>query len=276
MKLHSTFDDPLCEIWQGDCRAIIERNQVAWKGAFDFVFADPPFNIGHGYDVYKDTMSAESFYAFTMEWLGACVHLLRDGGVMVVHVPDDMVWMPLITMRPDVAGMTRIDWVIWHYRFAVNQSLDTATGFLSSKAHGLVFRKSELQHTFNAAAVKVESDRKTKYNDNRINETVNGGYRIPFDVWSGENDGMHWGRINGNNSERRANHPNQLPERYIERYVRAYTNPNEYCFDPFGGTGTTAVVASELGRNVVTCELSKAYCDDIANRVSEGAKRVDP
>lgn len=268
MYLHSTFDNPLCEIWQGDCRNIIEANQREWKGSFDLVFADPPFNIGHGYDIYKDSMSDEAFYCFTMEWLGACVHLLREGGIFVVHVPDEMVWMPLITMRPDVAGMTRIDWVIWHYRFAVNQSIDTAKGFLSSKAHALVFRKGDSPHVFNSHAIKTASDRTRIYNDRRVNETANGGTRIPFDVWD------EFPRVQGNNKERISNHPNQLPEKYIERFILAYTNVGDYCFDPFGGTGTTAVVSGSLGRNVVTCELSQAYCDDIANRVSEGAKRV--
>lgn len=273
MKLHTQFENPLCEIWCGNCIDIISDNLDQWKGSFDFIFADAPFNIGQKYDIHNDKMHNDKFTLFTFEWLGACVHLLRDGGVMVVHVPDEMVWMPLITMRPDVAGMTRIDWVIWHWRFAVNQSLDTAKGFLSSKAHGLVFRKGDVEHTFNAHAIKVESDRKTKYNDPRINQSANGGERIPFDVWSAENDGMHWGRIQGNNRERISNHPNQLPEKYLERFILAYTNVGDYCFDPFGGTGTTAVVSGSLGRNVVTCELSQAYCDDIANRVSEGAKR---
>lgn len=273
MKLHSTFDNPLCEIWQGDCRNIIEKHQVAWKSAFDFIFADPPFNIGHGYDIYKDSMSDDDLYTFMVEWMGACVHCLRDGGVMIIHIPDDLVWIPLITLQPNVANMTRIDWIIWHYRFAVNQSIDTANGFLSSKAHGLVFRKGDADsinsaHTFNGHDIKVESDRSSKYNDSRINDTINGGQRIPFDVWG------EFPRIQGNNSERISNHPNQLPEKYIERYVRAYTNTGEYCFDPFAGTGTTAVVCGALNRNVVTCELSPAYCDDIAKRVSEGAKRV--
>lgn len=235
------------------------------------MFADSPFNIGQAYDVYDDVRDDGEFYTFTLDWLGACALLLREGGVMVTHVPDSMLLIPLLAM-PEL-GFKQINHICWHWRFAVNQSLDTARGFLSSKAHGLVFRKGDTPHTFNAHAIKVESDRKTKYNDPRINQSANGGERIPFDVWSAENDGMHWGRIQGNNRERISNHPNQLPEKYLERFILAYTNVGDYCFDPFGGTGTTAVVSGSLGRNVVTCELSQAYCDDIANRVSEGAKR---
>lgn len=268
MKLFATIENPLCEIWQGDCRAIIASNQNEWKEAFDFIFADPPFNIGHGYDEYNDKVDEDSFNVFMLDWIGCCVHCLRDGGVMVVHVPDELVWLPLMALRPDTSGMTRIDWVIWHYRFAVNQSIDTAKGFLSSKAHGLVFRKGDVEHTFNAKDIVVPSDRASKYNDSRIHATVNGGQRLPFDVWD------EFPRVQGNNRERLSNHPNQLPERYLERLIKAYTNRGNYCFDPFGGTGTTAVVSRELGRGVVTCEYSAAYCDDIANRLLKGAINV--
>lgn len=268
MQLQTVFEQPLCEIWQGDCREVMRHNAIAWQGAFDFIFADPPFNIGHGYDVYRDNKSENDFRDFMLEWIGYCVFCLRDGGVIVIHVPDNLVHIPLIALRPENVDVTRIDWIIWHYRFGECQRHK----FINSKAHGLVFRKGvDSIHTFNADSILVESDRASKYNDSRTIDSATPGKRLPFDVWSGENDGMYWGRVQGNNKERIANHPNQLPERYIERYIKAYTNQGEFCFDPFGGTGTTAVVARELGRNVVTCELSAAYCDDIANRVKKGA-----
>jgi DNA modification methylase len=271
MNPYAVFESPLCEIWYGDCREVIANNIENWRGRFDFVFADPPFNIGEQYDSHDDAMSEREFETFTFEWLGIVSDLLRDGGIYVVHVPDEMVWMPLMALPAQ--GLQRIDWIIWHYRFAQNQSLDTANGFLRSKNHGLVFRKGDAPHTFNSHAVAVESDRATKYNDARINETLNGGMRLPFDVWSNENDGANWGRIQGNNSERIANHPNQLPELYLQRYIDAYTNEGDYIFDPFAGTGTTAVVARERKRNCVTCDISNRYCEDVGVRIGLGMKR---
>ena len=40
--------------------------------------------------------------------------------------------------------------------------------------------------------------------------------------------------------------------------------------DPFGGAGTTAWVAKELGRKSVTIELNPEYCDLIARRCAQG------
>jgi len=41
-------------------------------------------------------------------------------------------------------------------------------------------------------------------------------------------------------------HPTQKPEKLIERIILASSNKGELVFDPFMGSGTTAVVARRL------------------------------
>jgi DNA modification methylase len=100
------------------------------------------------------------------------------------------------------------------------------------------------------------------------------GKRLPGTVWGVPSDGSNWGRVQGNNTERRAQHPNQLPEVYLERLIRAYTNPGDRILDPFGGSGTTAVVAKALGRRCDTIEISEGSCLSILERLKAGAVRV--
>lgn len=45
----------------------------------------------------------------------------------------------------------------------------------------------------------------------------------------------------------------------IRRLVRLYSNPGETVLDPFMGIGSTAVVATEQGRNAVGFELKESY-----------------
>jgi site-specific DNA-methyltransferase (adenine-specific) len=115
----------------------------------------------------------------------------------------------------------------------------------------------------------VESDR-VKYGDKRADKPGN-GKRLPFTIWGVEGDGPNWGRVQGNNRERRPNSPNQLPEVYLARLIRAYTNPGDWVLDPFGGTGTTAVVCKALKRNCITLELGEANCAAIKDRLKKGA-----
>jgi hypothetical protein len=117
------------------------------------------------------------------------------------------------------------------------------------------------------------SDRASVYNDPRTFEKKDGapqGLRIPMDVWYGP----YWGRIQGNNTERRANHDNQLPEVYLERVIRCSSNPGQIVLDPFIGSGTTPVVARALGRHFVGTEFSDANAASAFQRVEAGPIRV--
>jgi DNA modification methylase len=146
---------------------------------------------------------------------------------MCLHGPDSLAELYLEAARK--FKMNRIAWVNWHYRFGVCQR----SNWIDTRCHCLIFAKNKKIHTWNPDEVLVDSDRATKYNDKRIDDHENGGKRLPGTVWGVPSDGPYWGRVQGNSKERRPNHPNQLPEVYIERLIRAYTNPGDHIFDPF-------------------------------------------
>ena len=52
--------------------------------------------------------------------------------------------------------------------------------------------------------------------------------------------------------ERKKVHSTQKPESLLHRIILATTNKGHLIFDPFLGTGTTAVVAKKLGREFLT------------------------
>lgn len=49
-------------------------------------------------------------------------------------------------------------------------------------------------------------------------------------------------------------------------FCRAYSDPGDLVYDPFGGSGSTLLAAHETLRRGVTVELSPAYCDTICLR----------
>lgn len=55
-------------------------------------------------------------------------------------------------------------------------------------------------------------------------------------------------------------HPTQKPEKLIAKLILASSLPGDLVFDPFLGSGTTAVVATKLGRPFCGIELNKEYC----------------
>jgi site-specific DNA-methyltransferase (adenine-specific) len=54
-------------------------------------------------------------------------------------------------------------------------------------------------------------------------------------------------------------HPTQKPEKLVAKLILASSNPSDTVFDPFLGSGTTAVTAKKLGRHFIGIEREKEY-----------------
>jgi len=265
--------DGRARVHVGDCRAVLPTIPEALNGEAHLVFADPPFNWNRAYDEWDDAMKEAEYLAFTYDWIDLCVKALRPGGQLWINIPDD--WAAEITCylkgrlgRTPPAAMTMNNWCIWHYRFGQN----TNHRFINSKVHALNFIKPGAPHTWNQGPVLEPSDRASIYGDKRTwakKDGVEGGKRVPLDVWYGK----FWGRIQGNNKERRPGHDNQLPEIYLARVLLSSTNKDDLVLDPFLGSGTTGVVAHALGRRFIGVEFSEANARRAFQRIKEGPIR---
>jgi hypothetical protein len=160
------------------------------------------------------------------------------------------------------------NWCVWHYRFGQN----TTERFINSKVHALYFVKHGGVRTWNPGAVLEMSDRAAVYGDPRTLSKKDGmpaGLRVPMDVWYGK----YFGRVQGNNKERRHYHDNQLPEAYLERVIAACSADGGWVMDPFLGSGTTGVMAHAMGRNFVGAEFSPENAHNAADRMRAGPVR---
>ena len=86
-------------------------------------------------------------------------------------------------------------------------------------------------------------------------KTQNGNYRLthPSNLWS-DITIPFW------SMQENTDHPTQKPEKLIAKLVLASSRPKDFVFDPFLGSGTTAVVARKLGRCFCGIELNQEYC----------------
>ena len=55
-------------------------------------------------------------------------------------------------------------------------------------------------------------------------------------------------------------HPTQKPEKLLAKLILASSDKGDVVFDPFGGSGSTAVVAKKLERHFVSLEQNPLYC----------------
>ncbi|MCU0688584.1 MAG: site-specific DNA-methyltransferase [Phycisphaerales bacterium] len=260
----------------GDCRVVLGATPEFAESKVDLIFADPPFNWNRGYDQWDDKMDREDYLDFTYDWVDMCCRGLRPGGSLFINIPDDTVaeivcFLKGHMSRKPSCPMRMINWCLWHYRFGQNRT----DAFVSSKVNCLYFVKQESatqKRTWNPLDVLEPSDRATTYGDTRTLNKKDGmpaGMRVPLDVWYGP----YWGRIQGNNKERRPHHDNQLPEVYLDRVVRCASNAGDLVVDPFTGSGTTAVVARALGRKFLGSEFSLDNATRCIARMEEGLTR---
>ncbi|MHC4447444.1 MAG: DNA-methyltransferase [Planctomycetota bacterium] len=254
---------PDTRVYVGDCRDVLAS--LPDRGNVDLIFADPPFNWDVPYDEWHDGMPRPEYERFTFDWLDGCIGALAPSGSLWVNIPDDTAAEAIVHLKR--RGLKMINWCIWHFRFGQHR----ASSFILSKVHVLYFVKDPAQRIWNPNDILEPSDRASIYADPRtMAKEHNKGMRVPMDVWYGQ----YWGRIQGNNKERRHQHHNQIPEAYLERVIRACSNPGDLVLDPFLGSGTTSTVARALGRRSIGIEYSPVGAESAWQRILDGPVRI--
>jgi DNA modification methylase len=70
--------------------------------------------------------------------------------------------------------------------------------------------------------------------------------------------------------------PTQKPLGLLCQWIRLFSDPGELVFDPFGGSGTTAVAAVREGRQYLIIEKEKQYYDLIKTRLKDIRVEITP
>ena len=245
------------QIIHGDCVEILSKVRRPFA---DLIFADPPFNIGYKYDVYEDRKAYQEYRDWTEEWMRLCAKkALKPAGSFWVAIGDE--YAAEVRIIGNQLGLHLRNWVIWHYTFGQN----TKRKFARSHTHLFYFVKDPKSFTFNDTDVRIPSARQTTYADRRANPKG----KLPDDVWS-------FSRLCGTFKERVRWHPCQMPERVLERIVRACSAAGELVLDPFSGSGTTCVVAARLGREYLGIDVSEKYVKRSRTRIAEAPAGVAP
>jgi len=70
-------------------------------------------------------------------------------------------------------------------------------------------------------------------------------------------------------------HPYQKDLDFVSYHIEHFSRPDGIVFDPFLGSGTTAVAAKRTGRHFIGIELSPEYCEIARKRVAAVPARLD-
>lgn len=251
-------------LFNGDCLEVLKKLDPV-----DAIFADPPDNIGLGYDHYDDRLSETAYRNLLHDWT---IAFMRTAPV---------VWMSF-NSRWTLAYGAVVDHILslnpeWEAKpcvqvFTFGQHNKNDLG----NNHRPLWRLKHKDAPLYPDAIKVPSWRE-RHGDKRAkpggrvpgdvfgNDSANDGAAIDLDAGPFPGDVFDFPRVTGNSKQRRAYHPTQLHEELVERCIKLSTPEGGSVLDPFGGTGTTLRVCKRINRDCTLIELDSMYCQKIAD-----------
>ena len=232
---------------------------------FDLIFVDPPYNLQIGKklkrpddskvngvnDKWDQFKSFNDYDNFCKKWLTECKRVLKDNGSIWVIGTYHNIFRLGYHMQNK--GYWMLNDVIWRK----NNPMPNFRGTRFTNAHETLIwasKNKKSKYTFNYQSLKCLNDDLQMRSDWTL-PICNGSERIK--------------------KNRKKVHSTQKPESLLHRILLASTNKDDFVFDPFLGTGTTAVVAKKLGRNYFGIEKEKKYFEVAKQRLEKTIKIED-
>ncbi|RLC76678.1 MAG: site-specific DNA-methyltransferase [Chloroflexi bacterium] len=256
------YSHPNGKIWVGD--AIVWLRSLESESV-DLVFADPPYNIKKA---KWDTFESQRVYVeWSLQWIEQAARVLKPTGTLYVCGFSEILADVKLPASRFFEGCR---WLVWHYKNKANLGSDWGRSHESL----LHFRKSK-DFIFNVDDVRIPYSKHTqKYPEHPQGETSQYGNNgdNKKQVWRPHPRGAKPRDVieiptTCNGMHEKTPHPTQKPEELLRKIILGSSNPGDLVVDPFLGSGTSAVVAEQLGRKWMGCDLSHEYCGWAAERI---------
>jgi modification methylase len=249
------LDLPLNKIIESDC---IEAMAALPDCSVDMVFADPPYNLQLGGDLFRpeggrvdavdddwdkfDTFA--TYDTFTRAWLKEGRRILKPNGTLWVIGSYHNIFRVGAALQD--AGYWILNDIVWRK----SNPMPNFRGTRFTNAHETLIwasKSEDSRYTFNYRTMKALNDDLQMRSD-WVLPICSGGERV-------KTDGIKA-------------HPTQKPESLLYRVLLACTNKGDVVLDPFFGTGTTGAVARRLGRNWIGIEREAKYVKVARERIA--------
>ena len=235
------------------------------NNTFDLIFADPPYNLQIGKkltrpdnskvngvnDDWDNFKNFSEYDNFCKKWLAECRRVLKENGsIWVIGTYHNIFRLGYHIQNMDY-------WILNDVIWRKNNPMPNFKGTRFTNAHETLIwaaKSKKSKYTFNYQSLKCLNDDLQMRSDWML-PICNGKERI---------------KKNGKKI-----HSTQKPESLLHRILLAASNKGDLIFDPFLGTGTTAVVAKKLGRNYFGIEKEKKYFNSIKKRLEKTMKIED-
>ena len=220
----------------------------------DLLVVDPPYNLTKEYDGTRFNRTNDNEYIKWLEkWVKELPRIMKPNGTL--YFCGDWKTSPLYYQ------------VLSNYFYIKNRiTWEREKGRGSDRnwknnIEDIYFcTMDDKDYVFNINSVKVKKkviapykDEEGKAKDWFYENGEKFRFTHPANVWT-DITVPYWSM--SENTE----HPTQKPEKLIAKLILASYNEGDMVFDPFLGSGTTAVVAKKLNRRFCGIEREEGYC----------------
>ena len=284
----------------GDAIERLEALLPEREGQIKLIYMDPPFMTGDRFymhvrvgadqwrrgrgslalESFVDQKDREQFLAMMRRVLELCRRLLRDDGMIFVHL-DYRAHPHVRLMMDEIFGEENLlNEIIWVY-----QSGGRSIHHFSRKHDVILFYARGEGYDFNIDAVKAPREKpRTSHMrrhvdpDGRVYRSIRSNGRVytyydddpvaPTDVW------QEFGHLQQKDPER-TGYDTQKPLALLDRIVRCASREGDWVLDPFAGSGTTLEAALRNGRSFIGIDRCPMTLNIARRRLAGADYRID-
>jgi DNA modification methylase len=255
---------PLNSVLHGDA---IEMLRKLPDNSIDLVITSPPYDSIRN---YKGALS------FDLHATGEQINrVLKEGGIAVVVIQDQTINFAksLTSFRTivdwvDNIGLRLFETVI--YRKHGTEGAWWTKRFRVDHEYMPIFLKGARPQYFNKEPLKILSKHGGKTLSGSGNRKTDGTTTktVRREINKMKCRGTVWNYLNaGDKDSLKRQHPAVFPDKIPYDLIQCFCPPDGIVLDPFGGCGSTAVAAKQLGRNFIVIDIAKEYCELAQKRI---------
>jgi len=277
-RFHSSADIVL---YHGDALQFVSTIP---DNTISLIITSPPYNLGKK---YENQVSISKYLETQEEIISQLYRILRQDGSLCWQVgnyvengevyPLDILYYQIFKNL----GMYLRNRIIWYF----GHGLHASKRFSGRYETLLWFSKSD-HYVFNLDPVRIPSKYPGKryYKGPNIGKLSGNPYgKNPSDVWefiAKEWDEALWNipNVKSNHPEKTI-HPCQYPIELVERCVLAFTQENDWVYDPYAGVGSALLAALIHGRKAAGSEKEQEYVKIARDRIRDyynGTLKIRP
>jgi DNA modification methylase len=253
----------------GDNLPIMAALLPDYQGKIDLIYADPPFftnrkypaRIGRGENSrkpdewqltegYRDYWpDLDSYLDFLYQRLALMYRLLAPNGTLYLHLDWHADSYARLLLDEFFGADNFLNEIIWTYhgpspiRSAFNRKHDTILVYVKGKEY--TFNADAVREPYNPSTVKTFSA-SSKAGFGKVPDLKRG--KVPEDWW--------YFPVVARLHNERTGYPTQKPQALLERIIKASSNSGDLVADFFCGSGTTPLVAANLGRRFIAADAT--------------------